>query len=166
MDAGVVECSAGSETALLPHACPGAGTEAPLVYQVGPRGRERLAAGESVPASARCPRCGGRAFASLVDPAARVRRRAEARPDPSALREPVRLADERSRRRIVPPPVARDARPASPCARPAPASAPGGSSFGRPGPASARPAPAQPAREECPACGVVPNDFGLCRCSL
>src|SRR5262249_60394670 len=86
----VVEVSADGHVVELPHACAD-GTEAPVPLVLGDRTRARLADGEAFPATARCPRCGGRAFASLVDPVARERRRAEARPDPTALREPENL---------------------------------------------------------------------------
>src|SRR5207244_6030795 len=121
---------------------PAAGTphlDAPIPYQLGPRGRERLAAGETVPVTARCRRCQARVFLSLVDPAARAERRAAARPDPAALRRP---------------PPARDPRIGQPLLRPRLRVVP---------PPGAPHAP-EPAR--CPACGAVPDAYGLCRCSM
>jgi hypothetical protein len=128
----LVEVSKDALEVALPHHC-GARGDAPIPYQLGPRGRERLAAGETVPVTARCARCDERVFLSLVDSDARARRVAAVRPDPSALRAPSPPRDPRTgqslrpRLRLVP---------------------------------QAEPAP------PCPACGAVPDSYGLCRCSM
>ena len=101
----LLDCPAGMDEVALPHRCPGGTEDAPIGYLIGPGGRARLAEGETLPVTARCRRCGGRAFVSLIDPAARERRLAEVRPDPSALRAPSPSA-ERVRRFAGPrPPV-------------------------------------------------------------
>ena len=84
----LLDCPADAAEVALPHRCPNAAEDLPIAYRVGPGGRARLDEGETLPVTARCRRCGGRAFASLVDPAARERRLAEVRPDPTALRAP------------------------------------------------------------------------------
>jgi hypothetical protein len=94
----LIEVSSAAPEVQLPHRCAG-GAEAPIAYALGPRGRERLAAGETVPVTARCRRCEGRVFVSLVDPGARAVRRAAARPDPAALRLPGPARDPRTARR-------------------------------------------------------------------
>ncbi|HEV8638729.1 MAG TPA: hypothetical protein VG370_31340 [Chloroflexota bacterium] len=126
----LLECSAASVEVALPHRCPGHEADSPISYQLGPRGRTRLAEGETLPVTARCPRCDGRVFVSLVDPGARERRLAGVRFDPGALRAPSRRAEPA--RRFDGPPL--DPTPTT-------------------------------SREPCPACGLVPDSFGLCRCS-
>lgn len=123
----LIEVDARAESVALPHGCPNGG-ELPIVVTLGDGARARLADGETFPATGRCPRCGARAFASLIDPSARQRRRDSALPDPTALRVP------KSHLRVVP----------------------GGRA----------PPPTRPPGDPCPACGVVPDSFGLCRCSL
>lgn len=123
----LIEVDARADEVQLAHSCPGVG-ELPVVVRLSDAARARLADGDTFPATGRCPRCGGRAFASLIDPNARQARREAARPDPTALRPP------KSHLRVVP--------------------------GGRP------PPPTKPPAEPCPACGVVPDSFGLCRCSL
>jgi len=120
----LVEIAATAPEVVLAHTCRD-GTERPIAVRLGDVARARLADGETFPATGKCPACGGRAFASLVDPAAIAARRAAAVPDSSALREPRR---ERGHLRLVRPPE-------------------------------------RPKGEPCPACGVVPDRFGLCRCS-
>jgi hypothetical protein len=131
----LVEVPPSASEALLPHRC-ASGVDAPIRYQLGPRGRARLAAGEMVPVTARCDRCQARVFLSLFDGTARSARRAAARPDPSALRPP------------APP---RDLRTGQPLARPR---------------LHVVPPPSLPEAARCPACGAVPDAFGLCRCSM
>jgi hypothetical protein len=123
----LLEVDARAGEVQLPHSCPG-GAELPIVVQLGDGARARLADGETFPATGRCLRCGGRAFASLIDPNARTARREAAQPDPTALRPPERHL------RLV-----RGSRP---------------------------PEVKKPPADPCPACGVVPDSFGLCRCSL
>jgi hypothetical protein len=125
----LVEIPATAQEVQLAHRCP-SGAELPIVVRLGDAARARLADGETFPTTGRCPRCGGRAFASLIDPAARAARRAAARPDPAALRPPTT-----GHLRVVR----------------------GGRDEARPRAVKAEP---------CPACGVVPDTFGLCRCSL
>lgn len=120
----LIEVPAAAEEVRLAHTCPG-GVERPIVVQIGERARARLAGGETFPATGRCPFCGGRAFASLVDPAAVAARRKAAVPDSSALRPP----PARGHLRLVQPRQT-------------------------------------PTGEPCPACGIVPDRFGTCRCSL
>jgi hypothetical protein len=134
----LVEVSAAAAEVLLPHRCAAADLDAPIPYRLGPRGRERLASGESVPVTARCRRCDARVFLSLVDPAARATRRAAARSDPTALRRP---------------PPARDLRTGQPLQAPR-------QRVVRP------PSPAAAAAAACPACGAIPDAYGLCRCSM
>jgi hypothetical protein len=133
--ADLVEVPAAAPEVLLPHRCAPDEREMPIPYQIGPRGRERLAAGETVPVTARCRRCDGRVFMSLVDPLARASRRAAARPDPTALRRPASSQPGAGRTPLRP-----SLRLVSP------------------------PSASEPAR--CPACGVVPDAYGLCRCSM
>jgi hypothetical protein len=148
----LLDCPADVEDVALPHRCPNASADAPIAYRVGPGGRVRLAEGETLPVTARCHRCGGRAFVSLVDPAARERRLAQVRPDPAALRAPSRPGGpsrwpgrspdahaERVRRFAGPSPT----RPAGP----------------------SRPRATEDEPDPCPACGQVPDSFGHCRCS-
>jgi hypothetical protein len=147
----LLDCPADVEEVALPHRCPNASSDAPIVYRVGPGGRGRLAEGETLPVTARCHRCGGRAFVSLVDPAARERRLAQVRPDPAALRAPSRPGG-----------------PSRPPGRP-PALAERVRGFAGPPPARPigppRPRPAEVGPDPCPACGQVPDSFGHCRCS-
>ena len=100
----LLDCPAGVSEVALPHRCPNAAEDMPIPYKVGPGGRARLAEGETLPVTARCHRCGGRAFVSLVDPAARERRVAQVRPDPTVLRAPPPTL-ERVRRFAGPSPV-------------------------------------------------------------
>jgi hypothetical protein len=110
----LLECSAEASQVELPHRCPGQDIDAPIVYPVGPGGRTRLADGRTLPVTARCHRCGDRVFVSLVDPAARERKLAEIRPDPTALRAPAANAERvRAFARAPPPPFLRVA--ADPC---------------------------------------------------
>src|SRR5438045_2625291 len=81
--ADLVEVGSAASAVALPHRCARDGVDAPIPYELGPRGRERLAAGETVPVTARCRRCDERVFLSLVDPSARAARRA-ARPETGA----------------------------------------------------------------------------------
>jgi len=121
--ADLVAVESTASAVALPHRCARDGVDAPIPYELGPRGRERLAAGETVPVTARCRRCEGRVFLSLVDPSARAARRETGR------RASMRPAAAEPRPRVVPI------------------------------------RPALPEAERCPACGVVPNGYGLCRCS-
>ena len=138
--AELVEVPAAASELLLPHRCAGEDIDAPIPYQLGPRGRERLATGETVPVTARCRRCEARVFLSLVDRSARAARRAAARPDPTALRRPAPLGG-----------AARDPRTGQPVLRPR---------------LRVVPPPDAPEPARCPACGAVPDAYGLCRCSI
>jgi hypothetical protein len=84
----LLECSADAAEVTLPHRCRQGDGDSPIAYRLGPRGRARLAEGETLPVTARCPACDGRVFVSLVDPGARERRLAAVRFDPGALRAP------------------------------------------------------------------------------
>jgi hypothetical protein len=141
----LLECPPDVAEVALPHRCPNTSEDMPIPYRVGAGGRARLAEGDTLPVTARCHRCGGRAFVSLVDPAARERRIAEVRPDPTALRAPSPNA-ERVRHFAGP-------QPARPAGQPR---------------ASVTRLPVPPPgvkADPCPACGQVPDSFGLCRCS-
>ena len=137
MAAELVAVVAGMDEVVLPHQC--AGNQDGIRYRIGPRGLERLAAGETVPVTARCERCDGRVFASLVDSAARDAARAAARPDPSALRAPSsgERLDPRTGRVVMRPRL-------------------------RVVPSPSVPVPTV----RCEACGVVPDEQGRCRCSM
>jgi hypothetical protein len=155
----LLECPADVTEVALPHRCPNAAEDAPIPYKVGQGGRVRLAEGETLPVTARCHRCGGRAFISLVDPAARERRLAEVRPDPTVLRAPSPNA-ERVRRFAGPPLAPANSPAVAPSHRSSPVVA-GSRQAGRPTPLPVAAVKADP----CPACGQVPDSFGHCRCS-
>src|SRR5262245_13558667 len=126
--ADLVEVGVAASAVALPHRCARDEVDAPIPYEIGPRGRARLAAGETVPVTARCRRCDERVCLSRGDPGARAAR--AARPGPERVVS-IRPKDGGPRGRealLRPPAVGSKAEP-------------------------------------CPACGVVPNGYGLCRCS-
>lgn len=110
----LLDCPSDAPTVDLPHRCPNAAEDAPIPYTLGPGARARLNEGETLPVTARCHRCGGRAFVSLVDPAARERRIAQVRPDPTVLRTPSERV-ERVRRFAGPSPAPIAKAEAEPC---------------------------------------------------
>src|SRR5947209_4362782 len=104
--AELVEVPAAASELLLPHRCAGDDIDAPIPYQLGPRGRERLATGETVPVTARCRRCEARVFLSLVDRSARAAPRG-----PGGPRAPARAPAAPAPRRAPPPPPRARPRP-------------------------------------------------------
>ncbi|TAK21938.1 MAG: hypothetical protein EPO26_13235 [Chloroflexota bacterium] len=71
--AGTIHCPSDAFEIELPHRCRRTNADRPIVYVLGPRGRARLAEGQTVPVTARCADCEGREFVSLVDREARSR---------------------------------------------------------------------------------------------